>query len=101
MTLRNDLLGRWVHDYDESTTDLTFRPVGSPRLGRSRGRTLYEFQSDGSFLEVHPGPADRSERTTGQWSVDGDTLHLSYGDDRPDERYKVTAAADKLVFSKT
>jgi hypothetical protein len=99
MALSHELLGRWTHAYEESSTDMVFRPADSP-LPPSRGRMAFEFRDDGTFIEGSPGPTDRSQRAAGQWSLDGNSLRLVYSD-RPTEVFKVTTAKDKLVLSKT
>ena len=99
MTLDDQLVGHWLHAREESSTDMVLRPAGAP-LPPSRGRRAFEFRGDGTFVEGSPGPTDRSRLVAGQWSLDGDTLRLSYSDDRPDETFRTAASEGKLVLSK-
>lgn len=77
---------------------LVFQPSDSV-LEPARGRIALELQSDGVFREGHPGPTDRAQSADGLWSIDDDTLKLSYKDERPDREFKVATEADKLILT--
>jgi hypothetical protein len=97
MTTRDELLGSWVHSHEESREELVLRPAET-KMPPSRGRQTYEFRGDGTFEEGGPGPTDRTETTSGRWSIDGDTLLLTYQDDRPDQAFHVVPGAKRLAL---
>jgi hypothetical protein len=73
---REALEGRWVHAYEEDTSDeLVFRPASHP-LPPSRGRESFELRGDGTLVERAPGPADAPVEATGTWELRGDKLVL-------------------------
>jgi hypothetical protein len=74
-------------------------PAGTP-LPPSRGRTTFEFRNGGVFEELAPGATDAAQAATGRWSLDHDTLRLSYDDDRPDRTFDVRTGGGKLVLSR-
>jgi hypothetical protein len=75
--VESDLLhGRWVHSHEEdSAGEMVFRRPDHP-FPRSRGRTSFELNPDGSYVESSPGPVDVPEQSRGEWALDGDRLVL-------------------------
>jgi hypothetical protein len=85
---------RWVHAHEEDREGvMVFRPASHP-LPPSRGRRWFELRPDGSFLESSPGPVDVPETSEGRWSLEGDRLVFSAGDDQPERVWRVVAAED-------
>ena len=92
------LHGRWVHSHEEdSEGEQVFRPEGYA-FPPSRGRSVIDLQSGGSYGETRPGPTDRPEEGEGgSWRVDGDVLEL-HGADGSVRRLKISSASpDRLV----
>ena len=64
------LHGRWLHAHEEDASDESvFRPASYP-MPPARGRTGYEFLSDGTVVVIGPGPTDRTVKRDGTWSID-------------------------------
>ena len=80
-------------------TPLVFRPAEAVSDEPERGRMALELRADGAFREGQPGPTDRSESVDGRWSIDDDTLRLTYDDDRPDQTFEVATETDKLILT--
>lgn len=99
MTFANDILGAWVHAHEEGDDDMVFRPAGTP-LPPSRGRAVFEFRPDGTFVEGMPGATDASERASGHWSLHDDTLTLSYSGQRPAQTFRLTTSKRTLILPK-
>jgi len=99
MTTRDELLGRWVHAHEESREELVLRPAET-KLPPSRGRLMLDFRGDGTFEEGSPGPTDRTQTSRGRWSIDGDTLVLTYEDGRPAQTFHVVPGAQRLALSR-
>lgn len=92
------ICGHWVEVQEESGGGhIVFRPFDSP-LPPARGRRSLVLEAD-DVAEAHaPGPADRSIRTPGSWSLDGDRLTISAGG--WSGKYRVEdLSEDKLVLS--
>ncbi|NNN29001.1 hypothetical protein HLK59_01260 [Streptomyces sp. S3(2020)] len=63
-----ELIGTWVHAYEEDSPGvMVYRPAGYP-LPPARGRRGLEFAADGTFTERPLGRADAPGRRTGRWA---------------------------------
>ncbi|MES5820334.1 hypothetical protein [Streptomyces sp. RG80] len=63
-----ELIGTWVHSYEEDSPGVTvYRPAGYP-LPPARGRRGLEFAADGTFTERPIGRGDAPGRRTGTWA---------------------------------
>ncbi|MEV8637246.1 hypothetical protein AB0395_36950 [Streptosporangium sp. NPDC051023] len=63
-----DIVGVWLHSYEEDTESTAFyRPQHYPFRPSRRPRRGLEFRADGTFVELLPGPADRPREVTGRW----------------------------------
>lgn len=64
-----ELIGTWVHAYEEDSPGVTvYRPAGYP-LPPARGRRGLEFAADGTFTERPIGRGDAPGRRTGHWAA--------------------------------
>ncbi|NEA98989.1 copper resistance protein NlpE [Streptomyces sp. SID13726] len=74
-----ELIGTWVHSYEEDTEDVAvYRPASRP-LPPARGRRGLEFAADGTFTERPLGRGDAPATRTGRWksaAPDGSRLSL-------------------------
>lgn len=72
MTLPSSVFDRWVHSHEEDTEHATvYRPDGYP-FPPSRGRSGFEIEPDGTFVELSIAPGDGSAEVPGQWSAPDD-----------------------------
>ena len=63
----DELLGRWVHSYEEDHDGVSvFRRQDFP-FPPARGRRGVEFGADGAFVEWAIGRGDASEARPGRW----------------------------------
>ncbi|MEU6375574.1 hypothetical protein [Streptomyces sp. NPDC046909] len=78
-----ELIGSWVHAYEEDSPGVTvYRPAGYP-LPPARGRRGLEFAADGTFTERPLGRGDAPGLRTGRWTGTPTGLSLSVsGTDR-------------------
>jgi hypothetical protein len=97
------LLQRWMHSHEEDTeTEQVFRPFDYD-FPPSRGRTGFEFKSNGTLWQFGPGPSDRPQAEKGAWELaEGDFLVLSPHTPSAEKRcMKIVALEkDKLVLQK-
>jgi hypothetical protein len=75
-----ELIGAWVHSYEEDSPGVrVYRPAGYP-LPPARGRRGLEFAADGTFTDRPIGRGDAPGRHTGHWAPadpEGHRLALS------------------------
>jgi len=76
-----ELIGTWVHSYEEDTDDMAvYRPASHP-LPPARGRRGLEFAADGTVTERPLGHGDAPGTRTGRWTpvaTDGSRLALTF-----------------------
>jgi hypothetical protein len=85
------LEGSWAHSHEEDNEDeMVLRPADRP-FPPSRGRTFFDLQPDGNFVERSPGPDDRPVESRGRWSLRDGKLRLS-PDGGGDREWEVAAA---------
>jgi hypothetical protein len=77
---QSGLVGRWIHAHERDTDAARVYVGPDVKLGLSRGRTIYEFKNDGSFVESGPGPTDRTTARRGRASAEDGVLVLMYSD---------------------
>lgn len=79
---RDDLIGRW-RQIARNADGIELARLGiNPPLARPA--LTFEFAGDGTFVEEQPGPTDRIEEATGQWTLaDDGAVTLEYDSDRP------------------
>jgi hypothetical protein len=80
-SLPENLFQRWIHSYEEDTSEAqVFRPSGYS-FPPARGRVGFEIRADGSFILLGPGGNDRSTAVTGHWVRSQDwTLQVTFSD---------------------
>jgi hypothetical protein len=71
------LYGHWVHAHEEDAQGLTVYRPGKHPLPPSRGRQSLDLRPDGTITESGPGPADRTQRTSGRWTLNGTVLTIT------------------------
>jgi hypothetical protein len=69
---RERLAGRWVHSHEEDTDEeMVFRSADSGyAFPPSRGREALELHADGSYGGTVPGPVDKPEERSGEWTLE-------------------------------
>jgi len=69
---RERLAGRWVHSHEEDTDEeMVFRSADSGyAFPPSRGREALELHPDGSYGGTVPGPVDKPEERSGEWTLE-------------------------------
>ncbi len=87
-----------MHSHEEDTgEEMVFRPASHP-LPPSRGRTSFDLQPDGTYVESAPGPVDVPVESGGRWSLQGDLLRLEADGERPGHLWRIVAAErDRLA----
>ena len=72
MIERDRLAGRWVHSHEEDTDEeMVFRSADSGyAFPPSRGREALELNPDGSYGGTVPGPVDKPEERSGEWTLE-------------------------------
>ena len=72
MIERERLAGRWVHSHEEDTDEeMVFRSAESGyAFPPSRGREALELHPDGSYGGTVPGPVDKPEERSGEWTLE-------------------------------
>ena len=104
LPLNQDLLcQQWVHSREEdSATEAVYRPANFP-LPPSRGRSGFEFNSDGTFKRIGIGPTDISQVKEGTWQINHahpDQIHVEI--EGQDKLFKIQdLERDRLTIQKT
>jgi hypothetical protein len=90
------LIRSWTHSYEEDHDGvLVFRP-SEREFPPARGRDSFDLAPGGVLLRTGPGPDDRTQRTSGRWSRQGDRLDL-YPTDSSQYRYRVVGVGPDLL----
>ena len=101
--LRTCLPGRWMHSHEEDTADVVvYRPV-SYTFPPARGRTGYEFLSDGKAVYFGIAATDGSSQTPGRWETEApDKVRVTVEDEaiQPIVLQVLSCAPDKLTLSR-
>lgn len=95
------LAQHWVHAHEEdSEAGRVYRP-NSYQLPPSRGRSAFELEPDGSYLESGPGPTDRrSRKPNGSWRLEGAELVVQDESGGVRRSRVVSLSPDRLVLAK-
>lgn len=74
---QQQILGSWVHSHEEDRDgNMVFRSASFP-FPPSRGRRGFTLE-EGGELEIHqPGRDDRSVRSSGAWTLEGNVLTIN------------------------
>ena len=87
----------WTHAHEEDHDGLLVFRSSDQDFPPAHGRQSFDLQPGGTLARSGPGPDDRTVRSTGTWSVEGDQLELHPGEGAA-QRYRVAAIeADRLV----
>ena len=76
------LINHWTHSHEEDSGDSTVYRPSTHGFPPSRGRSGWEFRSDGSVIRHAIAPTDGIARDTGTWSLAGNqtlTITLATG----------------------
>ncbi len=74
---RRRLIGRaWTHSHEEDHDGLAVYRPSERDFPPARGRDSFDLSPDGALIRSAPGPDDRTQRTAGSWTIDGDRLDL-------------------------
>jgi hypothetical protein len=95
-----DIVGAWLHSYEEDTgTTAVYRPQRYPFRPSRRPRRGLEFRADGTFVELLPGSADRPREVAGRWQrQEGGRVRVSFpGGDRAPYDLVVLACAEGVL----
>lgn len=97
--LPDDLLGRWLHSYEEDEPGIdVYRPADHD-FPPSRGRKGMQFDPDGTYTDIRIGPTDRLQERPGRWSLrEHNQLHLTFEDDTtPDRTLEVVECTSEVL----
>ncbi len=78
------LFNTWLHSYEDETEEgiRVYRP-NSYDFPPSRGRTGFQIEPGGKFIQYVIAPTDGLENVTGSWEIkDKNTLNLNFTDSR-------------------
>jgi hypothetical protein len=100
---RELIVGRWTHAHEEdSQSEVVYRHPDAP-LPPSRGRKSFELKADGALIERMPGPADKTQKSAGRWSLDpnGAIKFFTKGSDEPTRTLEILSVdSERLVVRK-
>jgi hypothetical protein len=93
----DSLAKTWLHSHEEDTAgSQVFRPSDFP-FPPARGRDALTLNPDGSLQRSGAGPDDRRRNLSGgSWKVQGDNLHVDFGDGSRRSYVIEEAQPDKL-----
>lgn len=75
------IIGEWFHSHEEDSPGVTVYRPSSFEFPRARmPRDSITLSTGGRAAVGAPGPADRADRTPGQWSLVGDQVVVDVGD---------------------
>lgn len=90
------LIRSWTHAHEEDHDGLlVFRP-SERDFPPARGRESFDLAPGGVLQRIGPGPDDRTLRTSGRWSLEGDRLDL-YPTGSSQYRYRVVDVGPDLL----
>jgi hypothetical protein len=69
--LRPQLVGQWLHSFEEDEGDIRVYRPESFAFPRARGRPGIEFRPNGEFVDLSVGPADANLPALGSWDLEG------------------------------
>ncbi|GIH75683.1 hypothetical protein [Planobispora longispora] len=99
-----DVVGAWLHSYEEDTeTAAVYRPADHPFRPSRRPRRGLEFRADGTFTDLRPGPDDRPREVAGRWRSEEDgRLRITFpaGDGAPSDLSVISCADGVLTIAK-
>jgi hypothetical protein len=102
MTSTRDLVGRWVHIFEEDTErGAVYRREGEDVPLSRRPRERLEFEEDGTGRVLVGGADDRLQAQPATWSREGDDVVLRLtkaGSKGPREYRVVERSADRLLI---
>jgi hypothetical protein len=97
---RDNLVGRWLHVYEEDSEDLMVFRSDQADLPPSRGRNGIVLNADGTMQRLSPGFDDRMVEVSSNWKLDSKgQLKADAGIPGADGKMFVESATpDRLVF---
>ncbi len=69
--LPSQIFKHWIHCHEEDTGEVEVYRPSDHALPPARGRTGFEIQADGTFIQHDIGPADVPEWVPGRWNAQG------------------------------
>jgi len=66
-SLPDSLYQRWIHSYEEDTSETLVFRTSAHSFPPARGRDGFEIRADGTFTLLGPSGNDRSTAVTGHW----------------------------------
>jgi hypothetical protein len=81
--LENRLIGSWLHSHEEDTPQTRVYRPADYSFPPSRGRSGYEFRTDGTLTYYGIAAADGSEEFSGRWTTEGEnTVRITVDNER-------------------
>ena len=97
------LCQRWVHSHEEDTpAEMVYRPA-TFKFPRSRGRSSFELNPDGSLVESRIGESDAPLEVRGTWVMQkgADLAFYDASQTQPTRVLRISSVGkDRLVISK-
>jgi hypothetical protein len=69
-SLPPQIFKHWFHSHEEDTGDVEVYRPSDHTFPVSRGRTGFEIQPDGTFIQHDIGPSDVPQRVPGRWKAE-------------------------------
>lgn len=96
---QQDLIGRWLHSYEEDVGDQTVYRPANYAFPPARGRTGFELKENGVCEEILIGPTDTAVHKKGQWRYTRSALLVLTPRTGTERRFRVVSLRrDRLVL---
>ena len=82
---------KWIHSYEEDKEGIEVYHTSTFNFPLSRGRTGFEIEKNGTFIQYGIGPDDRQKKVEGNWTIEEgeepDTIKIDFATDKPIKSY--------------
>jgi hypothetical protein len=79
---------KWIHSYEEDKEGIEVYHPSTFNFPLSRGRTGFEIEKNGTFIQYGIGPDDRQKKVEGNWTI---------GEGEEPNTIKIDFATDKAI----
>ncbi len=84
---------KWIHSYEEDKEGIEVYHPSTFNFPLSRGRTGFEIEKNGTFIQYGIGPDDRQKKVEGNWTIgegeEPDTIKIDFATDKPIKPYNM------------
>jgi hypothetical protein len=83
----------WIHSYEEDKDDIKVYHLSTFNFPLSRGRTGFEIEKNGTFIQYGIGPDDTRKKVEGNWTIgeeeEPNTIKIDFAPDKPIKSYNM------------